>query len=322
MKTKIQLSKAQKDHYLNEGYLILENVLDHGILDEVRDELSNEIDKRARLLHEKGELKKLYEDEGFETRLAKISSETPKLAVSIWNGVLNGPAIFNLITSEGLLDIAENFCGKEIIASSVYRVRPKIPNFGYGEVPWHQDSSYFEPFCDESLIVIAWVPLVDANKENGCLYVIPKSHKGNVLQHGLHQSGKYLEITEEIPEDMKVACEIPKGGVLLLTNKVIHGSFRNSTDKVRWSMDLRYQNAKYPTNAKISRLQDELTENTEAGVPAACYPPEADFLVRSEKRPNQVIKTSEEFHKLRENHVIKPVTNRFGVQWKAMEEEL
>jgi len=44
--------------------------------------------------------------------------------------------------------------------------------------------------------------------------------------------------------------------------------------------------------------------------------------VRSEKRPNQVIKTSEEFHKLRENHVIKPVTNRFGVQWKAMEEEL
>jgi phytanoyl-CoA hydroxylase len=36
----------------------------------------------------------------------------------------------------------EDLAGPEIIASSAWRLRTKIPNFGYGEVPWHQDSAY------------------------------------------------------------------------------------------------------------------------------------------------------------------------------------
>ena len=150
-----------------------------------------------------------YEGEGFETRLARISSETPKLAVSIWNGILHGPAIYNLITAPPLLDVMEAIVGPEIIASSVYRLRPKIPNYGYGEVPWHQDSAYFEPFCDEHLILTAWVPLVDANENNGCLYVIPGSHKNKVVEHQSHASGKYLEIREDlVPGENWVACPV------------------------------------------------------------------------------------------------------------------
>jgi len=315
-----KIVENQKKQFLEQGYLVLEDVIHPKNIDNVIEELNNEIDVRAKKLYARGEISDLYENEGFETRLAKISEETPNLAVSIWNGILSGPAIFDLITSKELLDIAENFCGEEIIASSVYRLRPKIPNFGYGEVPWHQDSSYFEPFCDDSLIVIAWVPLVDATVENGCLYVIPGSHKGEILKHGLHESGKYLEIKEDVSEDIKVPCEVPKGGVLLMTNKLIHGSFKNSTNGVRWSMDLRYQSANLPTNAKISRLKNDLVENVSAGVPSACYPPEADFLVRSRKRPDEIIKSAREFHLLRQNHIPKPVTNRFGVQWKEMEE--
>ena len=68
------------------------------------------------------------------------------------------------------MNIAEQLVGEEIIASSVYRLRPKIPNYGYGEVPWHQDSGYFEPYCDKDLVVTVWLPLVDADVENGCMW--------------------------------------------------------------------------------------------------------------------------------------------------------
>jgi len=53
----------------------------------------------------------------------------------------------------------------------------------------------------------------------------------------MHESGRYLSINEElVPADNRVECAVPKGGVLLLSNRVIHGSFKNSTNGVRWSM--------------------------------------------------------------------------------------
>ncbi|MBR8535844.1 phytanoyl-CoA dioxygenase family protein [Carboxylicivirga sediminis] len=319
MEKKIVVTDKQKQFFKEEGYLIIDKVIESIDLQGVIDELNAEIGIRANSLFKSGELSDKYENEPFEKRLAKISSQTPKLAVSIWNGILHGPAIFELITNRKLLDVAEAFCGEEVIASSVYRLRPKIPNFGYGEVPWHQDSGYFEPFCDDALVMTMWIPLVDANADNGCLYVIPGSHKGDVVEHVMHETGKYLAVKDELlPKENWVECPVPKGGVLLLSNKVIHASFKNTTDSVRWSMDLRYQSADLPTNANITRFEGDQKENKKAGVPAACYPPDADFLVRSKKRKNEIIKSYEEFKHLRENFTGSPVTNRFNVTWKEM----
>lgn len=313
-----QLSTDQLAFFEAEGYLVVEDLIPADDLQFVIDELTAEVHRRAETLVRRGELSQTYADAGFERQLAKVSQETDKLALSIWNGVLKGAGIFRLISHPRLVDVAEQFCGPEVIASSVYRLRPKIPNYGYGAVPWHQDSSYFEPYCDEALVLTAWVPLVDATEENGCLWVIPGSHRNPIAKHGLHESGKYLEILpEDLPAGEAVVCEVPKGGALLLTNRTVHGSFENRTDGVRWSMDLRYQSAKLPTNAPITRLDGEEAASIEAGVPAACYPPEADFLVRSKARPEQVIRTPEAFESLRSNHKPADVTNRWGVQWAA-----
>lgn len=319
---RIKISKEQREFFSENGYLVIEKVLAEDDLQDVINELNTEIDIRAKQLFNKGELSNLYEKEGFETRLAKISSETPKLAVSIWNGILHGPAIYELITNPKILDVAEAFCGEELIASSVYRLRPKIPNYGYGEVPWHQDSGYFEPYCDDSLVMTMWIPLVNTNAKNGCLFVIPGTHKGEVVEHEIHETGKYLAVKPKlVPKKNWVECAVPKGGILLLSNKVIHGSFKNTTNEVRWSMDLRYQSAKLPTNANVTRIGSEQREDKVAGVPSACYPPDADFLVRSKQREEEVISSYKDFKKLRESFSGKPVTNRFGVSWKEMKVE-
>lgn len=318
----IKLDKQEINFLKDKGYVIIEDAIDHCYINDVISDLEIEIDKRAQELYKEGEISNLYETESFETRLAKISKETPKLAVSVWNGILHSPGIFNFITASPILDIMEDIMGSEIIASSVYRLRPKIPNFGYGEVPWHQDSAYFEPFCDDHLIVTCWIPLVDADEDNGCMWVIPESHKMPVIEHQTHETGKYLEVKDEfLPKDNWIACPVKKGGMLLLTNKVIHGSFKNNTDGVRWSMDLRYQTAMLPTNASITRLADELDSKIIADAPAACYPPEADFLVRSTKRENEIINNYEDFKNLRENFSGEAVTNRFNVQWKELEKD-
>jgi hypothetical protein len=225
------------------------------------------------------------------------------------------------MTNPKLLDVAEQFCGPELIASSVYRLRPKVPSHSWSPVPWHQDSGYFEPYCDLGLIITVWVPLVDSTEERGCLWVMPRMHKRGVFTHKPDDAKFYLVIPdEEFAGQQAVPVPVPKGGVLLLTNRTPHASFENKTDVVRWSMDLRYQSASLPTNARITRLPGETKSAVSVGVPVACNPPEPDFLVRSQLRPSEVMKTPEEFIALRKNHVEQTPTDRWGYNWTVIPE--
>jgi hypothetical protein len=309
------LSGEQIEHFHREGYVMAPAIFDAGDLQPAIDEITASVDAHARDLVAAGELSRTYEELPFERRLAAISQETDKVALAIWSGILSGPAFFDLIRHPKLLGIAEQFCGPEIIASSVYRLRPKIPNYNYGAVPWHQDSGYFEPYCDKALVLTCWLSLVDATPENGCLWVLPRVHReGKIFRHQPNSKGEYLWIPdEELPMGVEQVCvPVPKGGVLLMSNRTPHVSYENRTDSVRWSMDLRYQSASLPTNAPITRLEGESLPSLKAGIPVACYPPEADFLVRSQARPAEVLRDAAAFHALRRDHPAQLATNRWA----------
>lgn len=321
------LSAEQREFFFKEGYLVVNNVLSDADLHPVTEELTQEITRRATELVQAGRLSSTYETFGFERQLARISAEDDKIARSIWNGALSGPAIFHLISHPRLLDLAEALCGPELIASSVYRLRPKLPHYTYGAVPWHQDSGYFDPYCDKSLILTVWLALVDATEERGCLHVMPRVHEGEILRHRMTSDGWYLEIPEEaLPEGLPVLpCPVGKGGVLLMSNRTPHVSYENRSDVVRWSMDLRYQSAALPTNAAITRTPEEAAALTGAQVPIACYPPEADFLVRSRRRPEEVLKDPVAFNRMRKAHQSEPMKNRWAdaaTDWERIAENV
>lgn len=312
------LTADQQAFFHREGYLIVEDLFDDADLQPPIDDINRAIDQFAAEAIGAGELSRDYAEYDFEHRLAKINEETPTVASRMWNGTLHGSGFFELITNPKLLDVAESLCGEEIIASSVYRLRPKVPSHAKSAVPWHQDSGYFEPYCDKNLVLTVWIPLVDATDANGCLYVIPRSHTDGIIRH--YSSGYLMIKDDDLPAGERVCAEVPRGGALLLTNKTVHGSFDNNTDGVRWSMDLRYQNAALPTNASITRLEDEDKPRGDSAespdfVPVACYPPEADFLVRSKQRPDEVMTDPADFARIRAEHVFRPVTPR----WEPIE---
>lgn len=307
----MRLTQAQIDFFHQEGYLAIEQLFDETDLQPLIDELNSEIERRAQAMVAAGELSRTYAEEGFETRLARITAENEKLYWTINSGQLAGPGIFSLISNPKLLDVAESLVGSEIIASSAYRIRPKVPGFGHGVVPWHQDSGYFEPYCDKSLILTVWVPLVDATPERGCLEVMPRAHRGEVVRHARSSNGMYLEIpSSDLPEGSVVTTPIPKGGALLLTNRTPHRSTENISDCIRWSVDIRYQNAALPTNYPLDDADRPV--EAEEGVPLACYPPEADFLVRSKTYPARVVTDWRDFNRLRTGHERVGMTQRWS----------
>ena len=57
------------------------------------------------------------------------------------------------------------------------------------------------------------------------------------------------EMEKTLGVDLKrdiVTCEVPFGGVLFLNNCIPHRSLENYSDKIRWSLDLRWQKPNLP----------------------------------------------------------------------------
>ena len=49
---------------------------------------------------------------------------------------------------------------------------------------WHQDNAYYNTHTLSETRMSTWIPLQDADETNGCLWVVPHSHKGGVVTHG------------------------------------------------------------------------------------------------------------------------------------------
>ena len=132
-----------------------------------------------------------------------------------------------------------------IFANPVYNVRPKVPKVAAGIVPWHQDKSYW-PDAKASPVITVWIPVVDATHENGCLHVIPRTHKTRVLSYHseIYTGTGYTELDEEhVTSHRKEIVPLPlaAGGAILFNDRFIHSSTANNSNHVRWSVDLRYQ---------------------------------------------------------------------------------
>ncbi|MDX1934907.1 MAG: phytanoyl-CoA dioxygenase family protein [Capsulimonadales bacterium] len=292
----LRLSDAQRAQFVDEGYVMVPDLFSPEELRPLQEEIARIVDRTADQLRQEGRLTDVHASEGFETRLTRLLADHPSEAGTFFRAIegkggggFTGRAMYDLLTHPALLDAMEDLLGTgEVVASSVYRIRPKVPNLGRGVVPWHQDSGYFAARCDDEMIVTCWIPLVDATEENGCLRVLPRTHLGPVVRHHTGGNAGFLVITEEdlpAPASEAVAVPVPLGGALLLTNRMPHCSTPNRSDTIRWSVDLRYQALDVPNNLSAD-IEPLIPDSGEVAI--ACYPPEADFVVRSRTRPETV----------------------------------
>ncbi|MEO6908329.1 MAG: phytanoyl-CoA dioxygenase family protein, partial [Abditibacteriaceae bacterium] len=127
------------------------------------------------------------------------------------------------------------------------------------------------PDANSNPVITVWIPLVDATLENGCLHIIPSTHRKRVLQHvqESYSGTGYTAIDNEYVQKQKkeiVALPMKTGSALLFNDRLIHSSTPNNSRNVRWSVDLRYQ----PTD------QDSMPQH---GI---------GFLARSRQHPERV----------------------------------
>ena len=140
----------------------------------------------------------------------------------------------------------EALIGPEVLAHPQFNSRAKIPGHQAAVVPWHQDLGYLHPDAEETMMVNFWIPLVDAPMETGALQVIPGSHRWSLIPHETIDG--YLGISEAaLPPHEVVDCPLQVGGMLMIQHRTVHRSVPNTSERVRWSLDLRYSDPAQPT---------------------------------------------------------------------------
>ena len=128
-----------------------------------------------------------------------------------------------------ILDIVEQLIGPGLRTNG-NKLNMKSPEYG-SPVEWHQDWAFY-PHTNDDLLAVG-VSMDEMKYENGCLLVIPGSHKGPVYSH--HQDGHFAgAVTEEVPDaDKAVPIELEAGGISIHHVRTLHASAKNVSSRPR-----------------------------------------------------------------------------------------
>jgi len=254
------------------GYVVIEDVFDPATdLDPVVDEYANLLDEMASRWYAQGLIDSTYATLPFAERFGHVLNDIGPDGYRAFDITLSspitedapihtGPAVFDLITRERLLDVVEQLVGPEILSNPIQHVRIKPPELTLNDkfkhkntmvaaTEWHQDQGVATIEVDATEMLTVWFPVFDTTTENGCLCVVPGSHKRGLLLHCPSKPGQLfdLRIPEVIRGSEGLPLEMKRGSALFMHRLTMHSSLRNLSPGVRWSFDLRYQPVGQPT---------------------------------------------------------------------------
>jgi len=140
-----------------------------------------------------------------------------------------------LSVDQGFIAIVERLIGMKVrLIQDMALLKP--PHLGR-EKPWHQDSAYFllDP---PDQIIGARIALDEATVENGCMHVIPGSHRFGPRPHYHDRDCQLPDETVDIERDLVVPLR--PGGALFFSSLLHHGTPPNRSASRRWAIQFHF----------------------------------------------------------------------------------
>lgn len=220
----MELSTQQHDQFFEDGFLVLKGVLGGERLAKLTAECM------SAWLGEKG----------------SFDPEATWLQNSLLINIHHKSRLVCDYYFEGpLVDVAERFVGANVKGATsqlTFKLRGNIKPFG-----WHQDNGYGQ--LDPATAISTLTALDDADVENGCLWVLPGSHRrGQIdvsdrLSEKAKAAGADISVNVERESDA-MPVPIKTGDAVVLHCHLLHRSEGNlSVDRDRRILFMRYADA-------------------------------------------------------------------------------
>lgn len=139
-----------------------------------------------------------------------------------------------VVASDRVLDLVEDFIGPQIYYHSS-KLMCKPANGGRRK-PWHQDFAYWDEMNTKQ--VTLWFAIDPATKENGCVQIIPKSHKRGLIPHSRKED--FMIDETGIQNENIVYAEMEPGDLLIFNVLALHASDPNHSPRARLSAIVDY----------------------------------------------------------------------------------
>jgi ectoine hydroxylase-related dioxygenase (phytanoyl-CoA dioxygenase family) len=206
----------------------------------------------------------LASSEQINSIIAQVSNSDQSMPK---HGVRNAEKKFSsinqLIKSENIINAAKSLLGKEPqLVRVIYFDKTPDKNW---LVTWHQDKTvaldhkfssegwgpwtvkdkthHVQPPLDILNTMVTFrVHLDKANKDNGCLKVIPDSHKLGIL--------KQDEVSVTVQNNPSVLCEVEAGDTIVMRPHLLHSSSKSSISGHRRVVHIEFSSYDLPNNAR------------------------------------------------------------------------
>ncbi len=241
MNTQAFAFSVDAERYREDGFQVIPGVLDESTLAKARAESD-------RLMELCGSNPEFYGP--------RIEWETDHLAPEDHDGMHRvirklepisdlSPFFAALALEPRLADPARSVFGEEV-GLFEDKLNLKLP--GGSPYPWHQDwSCCWRAHTDE--LATCFVYLDDADEVNGCLRVVPKSHKDKIAYP--FKEGSHFEIdTASFDQDLSVALPLKAGDMIMFDSWLLHYSDLNRGTSPRRAIIYTY----YP--ARLGAIND------------------------------------------------------------------
>ncbi len=222
------LTQAQIDQFHANGYLNGGPVLSDDEVEALRSEVMRVIDERERT-----EIKQPV----LVRNLARTENAPVWQIVNIW---MASDPFHNLISNSKITAMMAQLTHAKELRIWHDQIQYKPAAVG-GVNMWHQDAPYW-PILAPMTEVTAWVALDDADEENGCMSMVPGTHKWGDTIEFLHTLKNFGEMPDSYEErEVKVnLCPVKKGEVHFHHALTWHGSGPNTSGRPRRAIALHY----------------------------------------------------------------------------------
>ena len=227
------------DTYKRDGYLLVRQAIPPADLEPFRARLQRQVGAYAQEMFDRGKIDRLHEELPFGQRLAALHRAN-ELRLRSWDALGFGPELHALIHHPGIVDALDPHLGPNVSFNGDYHLRPKMPGSELTAFPLHQDSQYYGKPSQHAHIITVWIPLVDVDETNGCLYLIPGSNAWELIGSARDKNQNMRSFEDVEARAAPVPMPMKLGDILLFSNMTFHGSKVNRSAEVRWSIDIRY----------------------------------------------------------------------------------
>ncbi|MBE1608376.1 phytanoyl-CoA dioxygenase family protein [Actinopolymorpha pittospori] len=237
-----QLSTEQWESYDEHGYVVLDKVLDDADLRALQQRIDDIMLGRAdldydRMLMQLDSSSGAYADAGKQSKGFKGAT----LDYRKIQDLEFDPLFLAYMQRPLFAEICQRVYGD--IPVTAFRAMFMNKPARHGTfLPWHQDRW---AFLDRDPLITVWTALDPATVANGCVQVIPGSHKYGLINPE-HGSG-FLDrdqATTYCPAEKVTHLELEAGQAVLLHNWLVHSSDINNTEISRRAFSVCYMDGR------------------------------------------------------------------------------